>query len=333
MENNTEIVMYQTEDGKTKIDVHMENDTVWLSQDQMTELFQRDKSTISRHIKNIFDEGELKRESTVANFATVQLEGNRKVERSIEFYNLDVIISVGYRVKSVRGTQFRIWANSILKEYLIKGFVMNDQQLKEMGGGTYWKELLQKIRDIRSSEKVFWRQILDVYATSVDYDPKSTDTILFFKTVQNKIHYAAHRNTAAEIIYNRADSTKPNMGLTNFDGNRITRNDAIVAKNYLTEDELSTLNTLVSAFFDLAELRAKQHRQMFMSDWVKELDNFCNLYGNGALQNAGKISHKKAADKANEEYDKYKHILDAEWSPVEKEYLSSIKEIENKLSK
>jgi hypothetical protein len=273
MDNRGEILIYQTEDGLTKINVNLQNETVWLSLDQMAELFQRDKSTISRHIKNIFIEGELVRESTVANFATVQNEGDRQVKRNIEYYNLDVIISVGYRVKSFRGTQFRIWANSVLKEYIIKGFAMDDERLKGNSGGDYWKELLDRIRDIRSSEKMLYRQVLDLYATSVDYDPKSETSIQFFKIVQNKLHYAAHGHTAAEVIYERADAERLFMGLTSFAGELPALKDIGIAKNYLNEDELKILNNLVSGYFDLAEISAIEHRPMYMSDYVEQLDS------------------------------------------------------------
>jgi hypothetical protein len=273
MDNRGEIIIYQTGDGLSKINVNLQNETVWLSLDQMAELFQRDKSTISRHIKNIFIEGELVRESTVANFATVQNEGDRQVKRNIEYYNLDVIISVGYRVKSFRGTQFRIWANSVLKEYIIKGFAMDDERLKGNSGGDYWKELLDRIRDIRSSEKMLYRQVLDLYATSVDYDPKSETSIQFFKIVQNKLHYAAHGHTAAEVIYERADAERLFMGLTSFAGELPALKDIGIAKNYLNEDELKILNNLVSGYFDLAEISAIEHRPMYMSDYVEQLDS------------------------------------------------------------
>ena len=268
-----EVIIYQTDDGLSKIEVNLKNETVWLSLDQMAELFQRDKSTVSRHINNIFKEGELKREATVANFATVQLEGDRTVKRNIEYYNLDVIISVGYRVKSIRGTQFRIWANSVLKEYIIKGFAMDDDRLKGNAGGNYWKELLDRIRDIRSSEKVLYRQVLDLYATSVDYNPQSEESIQFFQIVQNKLHYAAHGHTAAEVIYERADSEKPFMGLTSFSGELPALKDIGVAKNYLKEDELKILNNLVSGYFDLAEINVIEHKPMYMADYVEQLDS------------------------------------------------------------
>jgi hypothetical protein len=305
MDNRGEIIIYQTEDGLTKINVNLQNETVWLSLDQMAELFQRDKSTISRHIKNIFIEGELVRESTVANFATVQNEGDRQVERNIEYYNLDVIISVGYRVKSFRGTQFRIWANSVLKEYIIKGFAMDDERLKGNSGGDYWKELLDRIRDIRSSEKVLYRQVLDLYATSVDYDPKSETSIQFFKIVQNKLHYAAHGHTAAEVIYERADAERPFMGLTSFAGELPALKDIGIAKNYLNEDELKILNNLVSGYFDLAEISAIEHRPMYMKDYIAQLDAVLTSGGRELLQNAGSVSHKAALEKAKSEYRKY----------------------------
>lgn len=330
MDNRGEIIIYQTEDGLTKINVNLQNETVWLSLDQMAELFQRDKSTISRHIKNIFIEGELVRESTVANFATVQNEGDRQVERNIEYYNLDVIISVGYRVKSFRGTQFRIWANSVLKEYIIKGFAMDDERLKGNSGGDYWKELLDRIRDIRSSEKVLYRQVLDLYATSVDYDPKSETSIQFFKIVQNKLHYAAHGHTAAEVIYERADAERPFMGLTSFAGELPALKDIGIAKNYLNEDELKILNNLVSGYFDLAEISAIEHRPMYMSDYVEQLDSILVSSNRKLLKGSGTVSHDQAMKKAKEEYRKYQEIT---LSPVEEEYLKSIKGISKEVKK
>lgn len=330
MDNRGEIIIYQTGDGLSKINVNLQNETVWLSLDQMAELFQRDKSTISRHIKNIFIEGELVRESTVANFATVQNEGDRQVERNIEYYNLDVIISVGYRVKSFRGTQFRIWANSVLKEYIIKGFAMDDERLKGNSGGDYWKELLDRIRDIRSSEKVLYRQVLDLYATSVDYDPKSETSIQFFKIVQNKLHYAAHGHTAAEVIYERADAERPFMGLTSFAGELPALKDIGIAKNYLNEDELKILNNLVSGYFDLAEISAIEHRPMYMSDYVEQLDSILVSGNRKLLKGSGTVSHDQAMKKAKEEYRKYQEIT---LSPVEEEYLKSIKGISKEVKK
>lgn len=330
MDNRGEIIIYQTEDGLTKINVNLQNESVWLSLDQMAELFQRDKSTISRHIKNIFIEGELVRESTVANFATVQNEGDRQVERNIEYYNLDVIISVGYRVKSFRGTQFRIWANSVLKEYITKGFAMDDERLKGNSGGDYWKELLDRIRDIRSSEKVLYRQVLDLYATSVDYNPKSETSIQFFKIVQNKLHYAAHGHTAAEVIYERADAERPFMGLTSFAGELPALKDIGIAKNYLNEDELKILNNLVSGYFDLAEISAIEHRPMYMSDYVEQLDSILVSGNRKLLKGSGTVSHDQAMKKAKEEYRKYQEIT---LSPVEEEYLKSIKGISKEVKK
>ena len=323
-ENNTELIIYQTEDGRTKIDVHMENETVWLSLEQMSELFQRDKSTISRHIKNVFADGELLEEATVANFATVQMEGNREITRNITHYNLDVIISVGYRVKSLRGTQFRIWANSVLREYLIKGFAMNDDLLKQAGGGSYFDELLERIRDIRSSEKVFWRKVLDIYATSVDYSANAEESVLFFKTVQNKMIYAATGMTAAELVSGRVNALLPMMGMTVVKGKRPTLAEAKTAKNYLNEEELGTLNRLVSAYLDLAELQAMRKKPMYMKDWVARLDDYLRMTDSEVLQNAGKVSHALAEQKAKEEYQKYKRLHSGELSRVEQAFLESV---------
>ena len=320
-ENNTELIIYQTEDGQTKIDVHMENETVWLSLDQMADLFQRDKSTISRHIKNIFDEGELTRESVVANFATTATDGKTY---HVDYYNLDVIISVGYRVKSLRGTQFRIWANSVLREYLIKGFAMNDDLLKQSGGGSYFDELLERIRDIRSSEKVFWRKVLDIYATSVDYSANAEESVLFFKTVQNKMLYAATGMTAAELVSGRANALLPMMGMTVVKGKRPTLAEAKTAKNYLNEEELGTLNRLVSAYLDLAELQAMRKKPMYMKDWVARLDDYLRMTDSEVLQNAGKVSHALAEQKAKEEYQKYKRLHSGELSRVEQAFLESV---------
>ena len=320
-ENNTELIIYQTEDGRTKIDVHMENETVWLSLDQMAELFQRDKSTISRHIKHIFEEGELTREAVVANFATTATDGKTY---HVDYYNLDVIISVGYRVKSLRGTQFRIWANSVLREYLIKGFAMNDDLLKQSGGGNYFDELLERIRDIRSSEKVFWRKVLDIYATSVDYSANAEESVLFFKTVQNKMLYAATGMTAAELVSGRANALLPMMGMTVVKGNRPTLAEAKTAKNYLNEEELGTLNRLVSAYLDLAELQAMRKKPMYMKDWVARLDDYLRMTDSEVLQNAGKVSHALAEQKAKEEYQKYKQLHSSELSRVEQAFLESV---------
>ena len=327
MNNHGDMLIYQTEDGLTKIDVNMQNETVWLSLDQMADLFQRDKSTISRHIKNIFDEGELDRNSTVAKFATVQNEGNRQVERAIDYYNLDVIISVGYRVKSQRGVQFRIWATNILKEYIKKGFAMDDDRLKELGGGGYFKELLERIRDIRASEKVFYRQVLEIYATSIDYDPKAEVSIEFFKKVQNKIHYAVSGETAAEVIYHRAYAEKDFMGLMIFSGDQPTLREAKVAKNYLNEKELRAMGQLVSGYLDFAERQAEREVSMTMEDWSKHLDGILTSTGENLLIGSGTVSHSAAMNKAETEYKKYKAKT---LSNVEKDYLNSIKALEHK---
>lgn len=320
IENKGDIIIYQTEDGLTKIDVKIEKETVWLSLDLMAELFQRDKSTISRHIKNIFKEGELSPVSVVAKFATTAADGKTY---QVEYFNLDVIISVGYRVKSIRGTQFRIWATQRLKEYLIKGFTMDDERLKGHAGGSYWKELLDRIRDIRSSEKVLYRQVLDLYATSVDYNPKSDESILFFKMVQNKLHYAAHGHTAAEVIYERADADKPFMGLTTFSGELPALKDIGIAKNYLNENELKILNNLVSGYFDLAEINALEHKPMYMSDYIRQLDSVLTSGNRPLLEGAGFISHTQALEKATAEYRKYQNNT---LSPVEEAYLETLKE-------
>lgn len=327
MNNYGEIIIYQTDDGLTKINVNMQEETVWLSLDQMAELFQRDKSTISRHIKKIFEEGELQRNSVVANFATTAADG--KVY-NVDYYNLDVIISVGYRVKSQRGVQFRIWATNVLKEYMIKGFAMDDERLKGNAGWNYWKELLDRIRDIRSSEKVLYRQVLDLYATSVDYDPRSDESVKFFKIVQNKLHYAAHGHTAAEVIYERADAEKPFMGLTSFSGELPALKDIGIAKNYLQENELKILNNLVSGYFDLAEINAIEHKPMYMHDYVKQLDMVLSSGNRKLLEGAGTVSHKQALEKAKAEYRKYQEIT---LSPVEQAYLESVKEVAKELKK
>ena len=326
MDNNSKMIIYTTEDGLVKIETTFNAETVWLSLDQMASLFQRDKSTISRHIKNIYEEGELVREATVANFATVQNEGDRQVERNIEYYNLDVIISVGYRVKSKRGVQFRIWATNLIKEYMKKGFVLDDERLKELGGGGYFKELLERIRDIRASEKVFYRQILEIYATSIDYDPKADVSIQFFKKVQNKIHYAIHGETAAEVIYHRADAEKEFMGLTTFSGNHPTLKEAKIAKNYLNEKEMKAMGQLVSGYLDFAERQAEREQIMTMEDWVKHLDNILTVTGEQLLVGNGSVTHQKAMEKAETEYKKYKAKT---LSDVEKDYLDAIKELGN----
>lgn len=326
--NQSNIIMYTTEDGLTKIEVTFDEDTVWLSLDQMAELFQRDKSTISRHIKNIFTEGELRPEATVAKFATVQTEGNRQVTRDIDYYNLDVIISVGYRVKSLRGTQFRIWASSVLKEYMKKGFALDDDRLKRLGGGNYFDELLARIRDIRSSEKVFWRKVLEIYATSIDYDPSAEASVQFLKQVQNKMHWAAHRHTAAEIVYQRADAEKENMGLTSWEGKKIKRSDTEIAKNYLTQTELDALNKIVSAYLDIAEVRALAHEPMYMKDWLETIDDYLKMTRRDILTTKGRVTHKQAIDKAHAEYEKYRKKQDELLSPVERHFIESIKELE-----
>lgn len=326
--NSSNIIMYTTEDGLTKIEVTFDEDTVWLSLEQMAELFQRDKSTISRHIKNIFSEGELRRDSTVAKYATVQMEGNRSVSRDIEYYNLDVIISVGYRVKSLRGTQFRIWASSILKEYMQKGFALDDDRLKRLGGGNYFDELLARIRDIRASEKVFWRKVLEIYATSIDYNPSAEASVLFFRQVQNKMHWAAHKHTAAEIVYQRADAEKENMGLTSWEGKQIRRSDTEIAKNYLTQTELDALDKIVSAYLDIAEVRALAHEPMYMKDWLETIDDYLKMTRRDILVTKGRVTHKQAIDKAHKEYEKYRKKQDELPSPVEQHFMESIKELE-----
>jgi len=333
-DNQSEIIMYQTEDGQTKIDVRLENETVWLSLNQMAELFQRDKSVVSRHIKNIFYEGELNADSVVANFATTATDGKTY---DVTYYNLDVIISVGYRVKSHRGTQFRIWATQKLKEYIIKGFTMNDDLLKKAGGGNYFDELLERIRDIRSSEKVFWRKVLEIYATSIDYDPRAERSKMFFQTVQNKIHWATHGHTAAELIVLRANADKPFMGLTSFSGSKLCKADVSVAKNYLNEDEIDLLNRIVSMYLDFAEMQAKRRRPMYMTDWINKLDDFLRLGEHEILTHAGTVSHEEAMKKANTEYDRYKERTKDELSQVERHFLEAIdntaKQIERKCRK
>ncbi len=329
-EDQGEIVIYRADDGNAKIDVRFVDETVWLTQAQLCELYQTSKANISEHIKNIFEEKELDEESTVRKFRTVQEEGNRTVARALTYYNLDMIISIGYRVKSVIATQFRRWATERLKEYMVKGFTMDDERLKNLGGGSYWKELLDRIRDIRSSEKVIYRQVLDLYATSADYNPKSAESVAFFKMVQNKLHYTAHGHTAAEVIYQRADAEKPFMGLTTFSGDFPTMQDVTVAKNYLTEDELAILNRIVSGYFDFAEVQAMRHRPMYMSDYVEHLDNLLKSTGEGVLIGAGKVSHAQAMEKAKAEYRKYQV---QNLSPVEEAYLDSIRSLEQTAKK
>lgn len=321
---STEFLLYQMGDGQARIEVRMVGETVWLNLNQMSELFGRDKSVISRHIKNVYEEGELSREGTVANFATVQSEGERSVERDTEHYNLDVIISVGYRVKSQRGTQFRIWATQRLREYLIKGFAMDDERLKAGGGGRYFDELLARIRDIRSSEKVFWRKALEIYATSIDYDPSAEASQQFFATVQNKMHWASHGHTAAEIINQRADAAQPNMGLTAWQGPKPRKADAEIAKNYLAVDELETLNRIVTLYLDFAELQAANRRAMTMTDWIRKLDDFLRVSEREILTHAGKVSNDAALRKAHVEYEKYRQALLNAPSAVEQHFAEAI---------
>ena len=325
-----EILIYQTDDGQTNIEVKIEDDTVGLTQQQMSELFQTSRTNVVEHIKHIYEEGELDEISTCRNFRQVRKEGNREVTRQILHYNLDMIISLGYRIKSVIATRFRQWATKRLKEYMIKGFTIDDERLKGNGGGNYWKELLDRIRDIRSSEKVLYRQVLDLYATSVDYNPHSEESVRFFKIVQNKLHYAAHGHTAAEVIYQRADAEKPFMGLTSFSGELPALKDIGIAKNYLEENELKILNNLVSGYFDLAEINAIEHKPMYMDDYVKQLDSVLSSGNRKLLTGSGSVSHKQALEKAKSEYRKYQEIT---LTPVEKAYLESIKEVSKEVKR
>ena len=324
-EQNSEIIIYENSDGNPQISVRVEDETVWLSQAQLVELYNTSKANVSEHIKHIFAEKELDKNSVVRKFRTTAKDGKNY---NVEYFNLDMIISLGYRIKSSIATKFRQWATARLREYIVKGFTMDDDRLKEKGGGHYFKELLERIRDIRSSEKVLYRQVLDLYATSIDYDPKSSESIKFFKIIQNKLHYATSKHTSAEIIYNRADAEKEFMGLTTFSGLIPTKSESVIAKNYLSEDELFRLNRLVSAFFDLAEIKAKEETKMKMKDWVKELDKFSQSYGKGVLQYAGKISRNRAIEKAEQEYRKFQVKT---LSPVEKSYLECIKAIQKKV--
>ena len=319
------LLMYTTEDGLTKIEATFVNDTVWLSIEQMAELFQRDRSVIGKHIRNIFKEGELKKEAVWAKFAHTADDGKTY---QVDYYNLDVIISVGYRVKSLRGTQFRIWATNILKEYMQKGFALDDDRLKRLGGGNYFDELLERIRDIRSSEKVFWRKVLEIYATSIDYDPRAESSILFFKQVQNKMHWAAHKHTAAEVIYQRADAEKEHMGLTSWQGKSIKRTDVEVAKNYLNKDELDALNKIVTAYLDIAEVHALNHEPMYMKDWLETIDDYLKMTRRDILKTKGSVTHKQALEKAHEEYEKYKKSEESRLSSVEQHFFDSINELE-----
>ena len=323
----SEIILYQTEDAQTRVQVRFEGQTAWLSLNQMAELFQRDKSVISKHIKNVFEEGELKQEATVAKFATVQAEGERQVSREIEFFNLDVIISVGYRVKSHRGTQFRIWATQRLREYIIKGFTLDDERLKQGGGGNYFDELLARIRDIRSSEKEFWRKVLDIYATSIDYDPGVETSQRFFATLQNKMHWGAHGHTAAEIIHARADATQPHMGMTTWLASRPRKADVAVAKNYLTLEEIEALNLIVSMYLDFGELQARSRKPMYMRDWIAKLDDFLRVSDRQILSHAGEVSHEMALAKAEAEYEKFRIIEANKPSPVEQAFDEAVKKL------
>ena len=324
-----EMLLYQDENGSTQIEVRLENENVWLTQSQLVTLYQSSKANVSEHIKHIFEEGELEEMATVRKFRTVQKEGSREVTREVVHYNLDLIISLGYRIKSHIATKFRIWATQRLKEYIIKGFVIDDNRLKQNAGGNYWYELLNRIRDIRSSEKVLYRQVLDLYATSVDYDPRTPESITFFKIVQNKLHYAAHGHTAAEVIYERADSDKPFMGLTVFAGDHPSLKEVVIAKNYLTEEELKVLNNLVSGYFDFAEIQAMKRKPMYMADYIKQLDNILSATGEKVLQNAGRVSHQEAIEKATTEFKKYQVKT---LSAVEEDYLRTLKSLEKKLT-
>jgi len=333
---DNKFLIYQTEDGKVKIETHFEDETVWLNQNQIAELFQKSKSSISEHIRNIFKDGELEEKVVVRNFRTTTQHGSitgKTQTREVKFYNLDVIISVGYRVRSHRGVHFRKWATALIKEYLIKGFAMNDDLLKQAGGGNYFDELLSRIRDIRSSEKVFWRKVLDIYATSIDYDPKTEASVLFFKTIQNKMHWASHGETAAETIYRRVDSSKDNLGLTNFRDTHPTKQEAEIAKNYLSEDELNILNRMVTAYLEIAEIQALDRVPMYMSDWIAQLDNFLRMTNKQILTHSGTISHEKAIEKAHREYEIYKEKIKGRITKVEQDFLQQIEATSKKLKK
>lgn len=329
MDTKSNIIIYQTEDGNTKIETRLQDETVWLTQAQLCELFQKSKATISEHIRNVFQEGELEENSVVRKFRTTAADG-KNYETS--FYNLDVIISVGYRVKSLQGTKFRQWATARLREYIVKGFTMNDDLLKQAGGGNYFDELLDRIRDIRSSEKVFWRKVLDIYATSIDYDPKQEISVSFFKTVQNKMHWAAHGHTAAEVIYKRISANKPNLGLTHIKGSKPTKQETGVAKNYLNENELNILNRMVTAYLELAELQALNRKPMYMKDWVSRLDDFLRMTGNDILDHAGTVSHKQALNKAYDEYKKYKELHKNDLSKAEEHFIEQVNKTAEKLT-
>ncbi len=329
-QQNNNIIIYEGKNGQPKLEVSMKDETVWLTQAQMVELFQSSKANVSEHIKNIFDEGELTSEATVRKFRTVRKEGDREVAREIEHYNLDMIISLGYRIKSSIATHFRKWATARLREYIVKGFTIDSERLKDLGGGNYWKELLDEIRDIRSSEKVLYRQVLDLYATAIDYDPQASESLKFFKIVQNKLHFAAHGHTAAEVIYMRVDSDKPFAGLTTFKGKEPTKAEAMIAKNFLELSELKVLNNLVSAYFDLAEINALEQKPMKMVDYIRELDNILSSTNRKLLSDAGKVSHKKAIEKVEKEYKKYKV---KNLSQVEKDYLNTVKNLQKKVKR
>lgn len=330
-EPSGDIVIYQADDGTPRLEVRVAEDTVWLSQQQLADLFQTSRTNVVEHIKHVYAEGELSEEATCRDFRQVRLEGTREVSRVIGFYNLDMIISVGYRVKSAVATRFRIWATERLREYLVKGFTMDDERLKGSGGGRYWRELLERIRDIRSSEKVLYRQVLDLYATSVDYDPRRPESREFFQVVQNKLHYAAHGRTAAEVIATRADAGKPFMGLLTFSGASPRKADIGIAKNYLDQAELTRLNTLVSAYFDAAEFRAQRREPTYMSDWLGHLDRLIVALDAEVLTGSGSVSHQRALEKAAAEYDKYKEQRDAEPSPAERDYLAELRSTQKKL--
>lgn len=336
MKDKGQIILYQTQDGESKIEVRLANDTVWLTADQMADLFQRNKSTISRHIKNIFEEGELNQEMVVAKYATTTQHGaieGKLQTHLVDFYNLDMVIGVGYRVKSYRGVQFRIWATQVLKEYLTKGFALNDELLKNAGHGNYFEELLARIRDIRSSEKMFYRKVLNIYALSIDYDPRTEMTKKFFATVQNKMHYSVHGHTAAEIIYNRADAEKDFMGLTTWTGALPKRSDAEYAKNYLNDEEIDILNRIVNLYLDFAELQAQSHVPMYMKDWIQKLDDFLKLSGKELLNHAGTISSEVAKMKANVEYDKFKERANTQLSAVEIHFIENFEKESKKLKR
>lgn len=320
MDKGNEILIYQSDDGLIKIETRLQDETVWLTQAQMSELFQRERSVITKHVNNVFKEGELEKKGNVQ---ILHISGS---DRPVSFYNLDVIISVGYRVKSIQGTRFRQWATQRLREYIVKGFTMNDEFLKNVGGGNYFDELLERIRDIRSSEKVFWRKVLDIYATSIDYDPSAESSQLFFKTVQNKMHWAAHGHTAAELVYKRISAEKPFLGLTNFSGDKPNKSEVSIAKNYLKKEELDVLNRMVTAYLEIAELQALSRRPMYMKDWIQRLDDFLNMTGNDILKNAGSVSRKQMLKKAEQEYEKYKEQTKNELSKVEKDFIKQIEQ-------